>query len=313
MQMTKKMMMMGLLCFANSVSAFELSNEIDFLTGWRSDKIFTNLKIYDVKGGELVQQENDHTRDLDSWQFGFRGVFALPSWHNNCYCDGYVDPNNLYIRASAMWGWGTGGPYKQVFSVSDVGTRCAKARNVSTQDYDVALGWFIPFSCNIGMAPVVGFNYDRLEYKARHFPRDYSDANGTRITSTYLGPYVGVDLAWNWCDWLLAAGYEYEWVTRWRSNYLVPGDFLDTLNYVTDYKRSHCGWGNIAHVDLIYSWYCWDIGVNFKYRYFQAKHGRDKVPAFTEVAGASLDAPPYSKTSGNWWNYQVNLVIGTRF
>lgn len=313
MKLINKVMLLGALFAVNTASAFELSNEIDFLTGWRTDKVHTTNRRYDVKGGDIIQKQRDHAREMNSWQFGFRGVFVIPRWWENCYCDGYVDPNNLYLRGSAMWGWGTGGPYTQYLSGSEVGRRCAKARNVNTQDYDVALGWFLPLTCNFGAAPVVGYNYDQVAYKVRHFPRDYRDANGTRITSQYSGPYVGVDVAFNWCDWLLAAGYEYHWVTCWRSRYQVPGDFLDTINYVTDYKRAHAGWGDVAHVDLIYSWCNWDMGVNFKYRYFTAKHGRNKVPAFTEVAGNSLEAPNYSKTAGNWWNYEVNLVLGTRF
>jgi len=306
-------MTLGLFAVVNTATAFELSNEINFLTGWRTDKVHVNQQVYDIKGGENIQTRRDHARDLNTWQFGFRGVFAIPNLHDQCYCDGYVDPNNLYVRASAMWGWGTGGKYAHIFSISDIGRRCAKARNVNTQDYDVALGWFIPVTCNIGGAPVVGWNYDNVEFTGRHFSSNYADANGTKVSSKYVGPYVGVDLAWNQCDWLVAAGYEFHWVTCWRSNYKVPGDYLDTLNYQTNYRRAHCGTGDVAHADIIYSWCQWDMGLNFKYRYFKSKHGRNKIPSFREAAGGNLHAPNYSKTSGNWWNYELNLVIGTRF
>lgn len=311
--MKLKHVLLGFVFAFNTATAFELCNEIDFITGWRTDKVQTSLNRFNEKGCEIFQTEHVHAPDLDSWQFGFRGVFAIPSWWDNCYCDGYVDPNNLYLRGSALWGWGTGGDFRQIFHVCDPERRCAKTRNVTTQDYDVALGWFIPLGCYFGAAPVVGYNYDEVTFKVRHFRRPFLDGNGTKITSKFAGPYVGADVAFTWCDWLLAGGYEYHWVTRWRSNWETPGDFLDTFNYITNYKRAHSGWGNVAHADLIYSWCNWDIGINFKYRYFTAKHGRNKIPAFTEVAGNSLCAPTYSKTSGKWWNYEVNLVLGTRF
>ncbi len=307
---------------SSSLEAYEITNSLDFSTGWRHDEVENKLHTLASRGGSFVSSDKDKAKELNSWQVGFKGIYAFPGSFCPCGCESFF--NNLYLRGSAYWGWGISDDdkfhqtLKSATAPKLINVR-GKARNAVTEDYDIALGWLFPVTCDFGIAPVVGYNYDRVQWKIRNNKSDVasfnpSDENGAKITSRFESPYLGVDLGYNWCNWLLTAGYEYHWVTNFRGKFITPGDFVDTKNFLTDYRRGHRGWGNVARVGLNYSCNCWDFGVDFKYRNFRVTHGRDKLPFPAESYGASpVNFKQYTTVKAKWTNYEVKLNLGYIF
>lgn len=323
MKLVKKLMLLGAIvantAIVSQVGA-EITNSVETFGGWRRDKLDMTLHGHEFKGAPADSFYRDFADDINLGQFGLRGVFGLPQSCTQTYdpcCESFFNFSNLYVRWSATWGWGSGGHYN--LSSYNIGEEeegqfaSAKPRWANSQDYDIALGLLIPVSCEFGLAPVGGYNYDRLKYSIRRFSSDSiddpSELNGSRVYARWEGPYVGFDAGYKLCDFLIAAGYEYHWVTNFRGQFKVPGDYLDTASgdFITDNRSGSNGYANVAHVDLNYNWCGWDLGLNFKYRYFRLNSGRSRIQI--ESDGDTT----YTTVKAHQQTYEVNAVIGLNF
>lgn len=335
MKIAKKMLVLGAMvanmAMVGQVSA-ELKNSIEFGGGWRRDDIKISNSAYNFNGGTLTDQEINDARNIDLGVFTIRGITVLPECLNQpidpC-CNSFFNLNNLYARWSLAWGWGGDGKFKetdrqfvdgvQIFEVIDNG----KAQRARSADYDIALGYLIPVGCDFGIAPVVGFNYDRTAYSIRKLVSEFelfdaSQLNGTRITSKWESPYLGVDLGYKFCDIGIAAGYEYHWITKYRGTLRVGGRYWDTVDgFTAENRYGDKGWGHVVRLDLNYNLCGWDLGLNFKYRLFRLTGGIDTQP----MAGSDAVRLPFDEVNydshaamkARQRSYEINVFVGRSF
>lgn len=316
----------------SSAIALHPISDVSLLTGWRSDEIKTSTNFGDDYGFGRNQVK---LKNLDTWEFGIRGQYAFTGF---CGCEeSFLD--DLYIKGSAIWGWGDNGKFHfgnsssgySGYSGDYAGTTFGSihARNTRTYDYDIGLGWLYAIDCNWGIGPTVGYAWNRITtHPKRHHQHDsyssssysyddvgaayaYSSHEHFEYSTKWYGPWLGLELDYEDCEWHFDLGYEFHWA-RNKTRFMTD-----------DNHRSHDSrYGNVVYVD---GWYdlCdgWEVGVGFKYRSFQSgrKHHHHDSYSYSSSSDSAdfAYAGDYStggrggRTTWNSWGFTLDL--GYRF
>jgi len=324
----------SVLTLAGSLHAFQPVSDVSLTAGWRQDEIKNTISSSFATGEMKL-------KDLNTWEFGVRGQFAFPE---SCGCeDFWLD--GLYVKGSALWGWGDDG--KATFGVSgngsgydsgdsfDVGVSF-KAHNTRTYDYTLGLGWMYAIDCNWGIGPTVGYAWDKLSTKVKnrgfnsgsdYSSSSYSDESyaGTtgnlfEYTQKWHGPWLGFEIAYEDCEWHFDLGYEFHWATHTAEfNSGNNNDYsYDNGSATNSSRKNHSRYGNVVYID---GWYdfceCWEVGVGFKYSCFETKSQHSSSSGHSDGESYSYSGDSYAsnglKGKSRWsaWGFTVDL--GYRF
>jgi hypothetical protein len=312
-----------------ALEAFHPVSDVSLTTGWRRDEIKTST---DFGFGHT----DFKLKGLDTWEFGIRGQYAFTGF---CGCEeSWLD--DLYIKGSAVWGWGQNGKFH--FGNNDSYSSDSysgfdsfdyrgafdsiHAHKTRTYDYDIGLGWLYAIDCNWGIGPTVGYAWNRLTTHPKNrgsssdsysysdsfdYSDSYSGNDRAGYSTKWHGPWLGLELAYEDCSWHFDLGYEFHWAKS-KSKY---GNFGGSNSHKSRY-------GNVLYAD---AWYdlCdgWEIGLGFKYRSFQSGHKHhNRSGSYSSYSDSEFFASDYSYSSGGfgssrtkWDSWGFTLDLGYRF
>lgn len=295
------------------------TSSISYSTGWRCDEFRVIEK--DFVGETFIGSNKEKYKNIDIWQVGVQATLAIPGCYTDC---GWDWLSQFYVEGYAYWGTvGNGGKRYIDFYLPDGTFDGSSKRNTragSTYDYQVSLGWLYPVTCEFGLAPIVGYSWDHQTIRpstlisfesTESAPVTPAISIGEYYKYNWKGPFLGIELVYDFCDIRLDAGYEYHWV---KSSYSLNSNQFDISPIFPDCTpRSQKSHDNHARAHVGYlgaTWNicdCWALKLGGKYRNYWA--GTDIArsnPELTEDCGFATYKP-------HWHSWEVTFDIAYRF
>lgn len=316
-------------------SPFRPWNSLSISGGWRYDRLRTRSGSR-ASDADIAATPHQTLRlkNLNIWQIGGQLHWSVP---NFCECE-YTWLNRFYVRGYAYRGWVTSGKLHHrtdgVLGFSDHnGSKIHKGRTV---DGTIGVGFLYPFCSGIAIGPVGGWSYEQLHVSTKHHNHSSSSSSSfgpisssssesffldehRSFTSTFRGPWVGFDVAYEYTDCCrdlnlrFEAGYEFHWA-RWHgSNKFRNFDSL-TEGSRHHRQRSRDAWGNYGYVN---AWWVlcenWELGLGVKYQSWEARrhHRRSSSSSSSDFEDSSNGPRRIRRVC--WDSVQVNLDLGYSF
>ncbi len=270
-------------CYNQSYFFRPFLNYLVFDGGYRWDRVSEFVETFGgdpfTAGSESLRYEN-----ISSAQFGAKGALSF---------------GNFYIRGRGHYGVLTDGIYNIQVTIAEV--------RGYTWDAAGAVGYLL--SCNdcLGMAPVVGYSYDKLRFQLVNLVSDsinlipgVGPANKNHHQKEdirFYGPLIGIDFFFSSCNWAFTAGYEYifgrikDRIFNIADNAVLASEFLGP-----DHFRSRNARGQSFRLDGLYALSCgWTWGFGLKYSIW------DQRTRTTLTEGTNLE-----EFDGNPNNYEAD-------
>lgn len=300
---------------ALNAECIEPWNSLSVSGGWSHDDLKSKTRR-DVSG------ESDFTRHtnvdgINIWKVGADLNLAIPSF--GCGCDDWWWLNNFYLRGYAYRGWVTSGKLHHKGNGDESFSLSAKSHKGRTVNGLIGLGFLFPVCDDFAIGPVGGWSYDQVRVSLKHRHNsgssDNSYSNPNRFTSTWRGPWVGADFAWNLClcdcwSFRFVGGYEYHWA-HWKGS-LSFGDnsgSSSSSGFGSDHRHAKKAHGQVGYVT---GWWnvcdCWDVGLGLKYKYYTSNNGK----VHRSVEGSDSSARDRLKNN-SWRSIGLTLDLAYRF
>lgn len=178
-------------------------------------------------------------------------------------------------------------------------------RHGCSLDADIAFGFNFPIYCWFNFAPVFGYSFDKLKIELR------DDNIREQYTTKWKGPFVGIDLAGEYCYFRYRGGYEYHW-GQWEGLFDIKSKKKEHHPHFPSYHDKRNGnavRGHVAWIDLRWSWTLHlDLGIGLKYQYFQLPRGR-----ITEKDHHPLSSEAITLRNVSWRSLGIMGEIVYRF
>jgi len=308
------------------IQAYTPKPELVFQAGWRRDNFKQNVDQHVPPTTAASAFINSKAKNIDYFEMGVRGSWALPSFWNGFYfdCDTWWI-SQFYIRGSAYWGRTNSGHWKQtsnaIPATTPLNVAVGRLYHGRSREYDIAVGWMYPvcgLGDDFGLGAVAGYSYDFIQFKVHHLTNppntpntDPSLFNGEQIKSGYQGPFVGLDFRYEWRkNILISAGYEYHIIIKWNGNANFPTTATN-LGIVSTHGFARKGYGNVFYLNA--DWYIcdtWILGLGFKYRYFQTRDGHQEPNG---GFAANFQPPQHDSLSAKLTTYGIEMNLGYYF
>lgn len=311
--MLKRTILSLLFCLsmAGAVQAVEVPMNISVSVGWRYDNITTKISSQ-IPKGTTIAYNTIKGKELKIWEGGIQGYLPFAECFCNCDCWWL---NVFYLKGYGFWGNIYDGEYHELnhnlFPPNFIVSK-GDASKGNTYDYNVALGWLYSVNDCSGIAPIVGYAWDRVRFKTSHVKTEGIEdhvLNGLKYTSRFIGPWAGVEAYYVKSNLRLNLGYEYHW-SHWNGKYDLRGPDVFGGAY-SDHRKAHEGQGNVLYANG--SWFCcdcWEIMLGFKYRNFRATHGSEKPDAAGGFAAIGLPETEYDRINHTaWHSYEITFDI----
>ena len=272
-------------------------NYLDISVGYRNDQIKDNrISAVDAAGAIVLDEKIDVT-GLNVFEIGSK-VRYEPFCH-------------LFGRGSCWIGWINGGDYNERdYITGSISNIHGKINNGQTIDWDLEGGYQFSFF-GFGAAPIFGWSYNKQDVRFRNVTNNGPTdpyLNGLRYVTYWNGPFVALDLFYEFFNILVNAGYEYHWA-HWKGFYYLPKP-SDIGVVFSNIRRSHQAIGNVVYIDVMWNYLCnWTLGVSYKYQDFCTSRG-DFSPYFGSFATQGF--PEIQKTdvpNAEWQSHQVTLDL----
>lgn len=302
-----------LLLSAMALEAVQPETGLDVITGWKRGEIKTSLNAQDPEG-ETFGYFPLKVKNINVWQAGLQGRYAIPNYFENCNCE-TAWLTQFYLRGFAYWGKVYDGKYSERSEIigGNNNRNHAKVKRGHTRDLDIALGWLYPWCDNLGFGPVVGYNYQKIKTKNGKMTDQNGDevsgANHLRIVSRFKGPYVGADFVYDLCDFRFNFGYEYHMPT-WSGKYQLA--VYDNEDAFSDKRTARRGHGNVGYLDTRYHFCgCWELGLGLRYEAYRTGKGT----ASPECCEACNDVPSseVDRIRTKWRAFTINLELALTY
>lgn len=279
--------------------------DFDFFAGHRWDEVTTLIKAYDPPGTEIFTDDLK-IKDLSIYEIGLKG--------RGLYC-------NILVRGAASYGWVNHGKYDEdthdiVFDTREEST--AHANSGHTKDATIGIGYLFPLACNAWMGPVAGWTYHQQHFKMSDGETDDiedSILDDLTYTTQWNGPWIGVDMLYQRCNFLFALGYEYHWA-HWKASWDLDGPDISGIDGVafSDRRKGKHGHGNHVYLDGQWNFFpCWYVGLGFKFDYWTVHNGSEhpKNGSFADVGLSNSERDKVRNAS--WRSYGITLDLGYTF
>lgn len=320
-------------------SPFKPWNSLSISGGWRYDWLRTRSGSR-ASDTDIAADPHEtlKLKNLNIWQIGGQLHWSVP---NFCDCQ-YEWLNRFYVRGYAYRGWITSGHLSHRSGESNVlgfsrnGGKIHKGRTV---DGTIGVGFLYPFCSGIAVGPVGGWSYEQVHVSTKRHHHSSSESSSSSddlrlhrsFTSTFRGPWVGVDVAYEYTDCCrdlnlrFEAGYEYHWA-RWYGSNKFRG-YDDSYSSSGSHhlrQRTNDAWGNLGYFN---AWWVlcenWELGLGVKYQSWEARrhhHRRSSSSSSSEII--PIVALEDGDDSGRdhrkirrvcWDSVTVNLDLGYSF
>ncbi len=331
----KKMIFLGCLGTMSVLEAVQPWSDFSVSGGWRRDEV-KSLIIAEATlepGAAFGPYFKDKTeaRDIDIALVGIKGQFGIPSSY--CDCDSWW-LSQFYVKGYAYWGDVYSGRWSQrgtdVPAPAEINNGSLNTGDINSgysRDYSIGAGFLFPVSDEWGIGVSSGYAYDKLNLKIKNVIAvagecDFEEnctglsatLQGLKFNHKWKGPWVGVNLAYQTCEWSFDLGYEYHWA-RWNGAFklAVADSVASNCTGFSDKRHGKHGHGNVVFADVETAINdCWTVGLGAKWSQYRV-HGLES-PVTGTFADLGCPADEIDRVKHNDWNsFQVTLDIGYRF
>lgn len=306
---------------AFNLSALELGSQVNLSGGYRNDAISAHNTITLLT--DATEKSFLRAEDIDLGEVGFN--FRLTPPATNCNCD-YSFLSNFYVNGSAYWGWSGKDSFEHSATSQDsLGTITNSLfsqgnQKVRTRDYKIGVGYQLYNCDNLVVGVVGGYASDRLHLKTSSGRTsvnstpfsDDSLYNGFVYTQKWNGGWIGAELFYSYCDFLINAGYEHHFAD-YHAKTNVPANQRGLTANFSDTRKSHDSYGNIGYINIRQQLDdCVDVGLGFVYKHYQANHGHNK-PQGASLAEIGFPEGTTASSSAKWITYSILADVGYSF
>lgn len=288
-------------CYGNSCINEGVEASIDFIGGYRYDKLKTSVNVYDPPEN-LILTDNLKINDINIYEVGVGGrILVCREW---------------LVRLYGTFGQVQNGQYTEVVSVPGAQSNTkSHVRKGNTNDFSVGGGYLFPCGCGFGVGPVAGWSYDYERVKMGRAKTDGLPEpvlDDLTYKMRWQGPWLGVEGQYNCYNARVSLGYEYHW-SHWHASWTLHGPDVPGVAF-SDRRKSNDAFGNVIFLDGAYG-FCdsWEIGLGFKAQYWKANGGR-VLPRAKNIAEAGVSPTEVDRVrSAIWHSYEVVVTVGYQF
>lgn len=297
-----KKLIITLALFEGALCAQVLPNYLDLSFGYRLDNVSPNSITARTDEGVEVVSENITIHDLSVYQIGAKVRYEP-------FC-------NLFGKGSCYVGFIGSGDYHEVNEVTGVLADIrAEVPKGLTVDWDLAAGYQFSYFGTVGFAPIFGWSYNKQQVHFNQL-KDFGvidpDLNGLKYTTSWNGPFLGLDVFGKFFNFLVNVGYEYHW-NHWKGHYLLEGQSVHGLSF-TNTRRSHNGIGNVFYVDFMWNILCgWTLGACYKYQDFWTRGGDWSIDATTFAEAGFPQITNTNVPNAGWTSHAIIFDIRYAF
>lgn len=310
----KRIICLLALCLGTWLQAVEINTGFNFSNSYRHDQLERKNSLHSENATFFTDTVN--VKNIPIWQIGLNGYLAPPQDHFYWSDNPILSPfSNIYVDGFAYWGWGG---WKSTLTeqienllTDSTLTGKAKLRNVHTWDIQIGLGYLFDWQ-DWGLGLSAGYAYDTQDL---HASSGKISSVRSPIYSHYhtrtiwKGPWVGIEVFYDWCPWTFSLGYEYH-RALYTSNHFIDDSLTPNAQGFEDSTHSKHAQGNVAFLEAnLHIYEQWEAALSFKYQNWQARKGRLKPD---DVTFSQLDFPANTTGSatGSWISYAVTLDLG---
>lgn len=305
----------SLLTVGAPLSAVHLTNNIELSGGYRQDDFKTAYDYFLIDTPESVTYNSTQSRHANIWQLGLKGRLVMPEL---CCFQEYDFLRNFYVKGFAYWGSDVGKThFSDLYFGYDEGFACGILKTYHTVDWQIAGGYLFDLGClcgygsdlDLSLGLLGGYAWDKQKISIRNnHVGSYFDGEGYfpdeaynhgKLFNKWQGGFIGTELYYSACDFLLNFGYEYHWATFNGGEDLPNWDFYDR-------RHSDNASGNVVYLDASYQ-VCdgWEVGAELKWERYSANHGKTRA--------SDDDAYQYAHTNAQWQSWQLTANVGYNF
>lgn len=267
---------------------------------------------------------NQATENLDRNKY-FEGTAATSEWRSNKELKTYlirgeliyVDTwTHLYAKIAADYGWLIGGKVIQY--------PLRWSLDGHQYDYTFETGYIMDVCNRFKFIPHAGFEYDRYYSKLKNqrfthtSPDCYISQNGTKSTTTFYNPYVGVELDFTSRFWDC---YDIQFTTTYEIGY-VCGNGRNTVPnfFVTDTPNTSRYGNHIKYRDMLSQFFevttsynltkKWQIGLNLAYQAIYNTHKLSyKLQRNKEIVGTGQFTPSQNHLVSDYTSQEYSIIF----
>lgn len=310
----------AIFCSTN-LTAIDIDSQVNLSSGYSNDIISAHNTIKTPTGNQTVDKFR-----IDNLNIGKVGINFLftPFKKEGCSHDLYFA--NTYLKGYAYWGWSGVDNFERITKAetandTTVATFISQGRQKArTQDYQIGLGYLV-YNCNdLALGLTGGYSYDSQRIRTSSGKTSINNEafshdqlyRGLVFKQKWEGAWVGGDLFYNSCDWLVNVGYEYHF-TNYYAHFNIPNNPAAQASDFSDVRKGHNADGNVAYISA-HRTICGDInaGLAFAYKHFRVDHSHMK-PRSATFAEEGYPEGTVGRATSKWINYSIIADLGYSF
>ncbi|MBA2369418.1 MAG: hypothetical protein H0V82_10410 [Candidatus Protochlamydia sp.] len=276
-----------------TVEAELLSFDIKLTNGYRHDSLSAKTKIEESYYGPSLN-DNLKISSVSLYEIGLQGKITLL---------------NFFGRLEGAYGWAGSGRYHEhiPFFSDSISSVNSKVENGNTKNWTFGAGYHfnvIPLCDWVKIGPMIGWSHDEQKFNMK--PRKSEFVN-LAYHNFWEGPFAGIDLALQLCEFALHTSYEYHWVNWEAKRHLEnEGSFSGRLS---NRLKSNHAFGQVLNIDGRWNFnLCWFAGISIKVQEWEAIKGHLKT--LKDQFGLNPSHHPHKMKDAHWKSFAITFDLG---
>lgn len=275
-----------------------LGFDIKLTNGYRQDSLSAKTEIKEsyyepsLYGSSL--NDNLKINSISLYEIGLQGKLTVL---------------NFFGRLEGTYGWAGSGHYHEHIPLFSNSLSSLKSRvdSGNTKSWSLGTGYHfnvIPLCDWVKIGPMIGWSHAEQHFKMKSHSREFSHLG---YQNYWQGPWAGIDLELQLCEFSLHTSYEYHWV-NWDAKRHFNGEGSISGELSNRLKSNHA-YGQVLNVDGRWNFnLCWFAGIGIKVQEWHAIKGHLKT--LKDKFGLNPSHHPDKFKDAHWKSFAITADLG---
>ena len=270
-----------------------LGFDIKLTNGYRQDSLSAKTEAAESYSG-LTLNDNLKINSISLYEIGLQGKVTVL---------------NFFARLDGTYGWAWSGHYHEslpLFS-NNLSSLKSKVDTGNTKNWTFGVGYHfnvIPLCDWVKIGPMIGWSHDEQKFKMKSRSSGFSNL---AYQNCWQGPWAGIDLELQLCEFALHTSYEYHYV-NWEGKRHFNGEGSFSGALANRLKSNHAS-GQVLNLEGRWNFnLCWFAGIGIKVQEWQAIKGHLKT--LKDKFGLNPSHRPDKLKDAHWKSFAITLDLG---